>query len=110
MNDDAAVAARLQETREFLGFTTSQVSAACGWDTDRIEQIEDGTGPPNETELGKLARLYRRPAAWFRGHTRFEPGAGLLRKLESRPEEERDIILYFAEWLQGAGPAPRRFP
>lgn len=101
--------ARLLEAREWIGFTREQVAARCGWDVDRVITLEDGTGGrPTSLELAKLVKLYRRPLWWLCGETRFQPSEDLLHKVEGLDPGDREVILDFAEWLQDAGPAPRR--
>ncbi len=99
--------ARLRDAREYLGFTREDVAGALGCAPAVLERIEAG-GTITGGQLRKLSRLYRRPVAWFRGESRFEPGADLLRMTEHLSEHDRDAVLEFAEWLQHAGqPAPR---
>lgn len=103
----ARQASRFREAREYLGVSQEQVSAALKWDVDRIMQIEDGGTKVTGLEVRRLARLYRRPVAWFSGVSDFQPSPDLLRKVEHLCDGDREAILDFAEWLQGAGPAPQ---
>ena len=99
----AIQSSRLREARDYVGFTREDVARACGWDVDRIITLEDGTGGPmTGLELRKLARLYRRPVAWFSGESRYQPSADLLRHVEDLHPGDREAVLDFAEWLAGA--------
>jgi transcriptional regulator with XRE-family HTH domain len=99
-------ASRLREAREFLGFTDAQVTKALGLPPGRLQALESGGGPVTGQELRRLSRLYTRPVPWFSGESSFQPSPALLRKVERMPEHDREAMLDFAEWLQGAGPAP----
>jgi transcriptional regulator with XRE-family HTH domain len=104
----AVSAARLREAREYIGFSRADVAEATGWPIDRIVTLEDGTASTiTGEELRKLSRLYRRPVAWLQGETTFRPSPDLLRRLEHLTPGDREAILDFHEWLQGAGPAPK---
>jgi transcriptional regulator with XRE-family HTH domain len=104
-------AARLREAREYLGFTREQAAEAAGWHVDRIITLEDGTsGKITALELRKLSRLYRRPPGWFTGEWEFHPDPDMVRQLNENPrltEGDREAVLDFAEFLAGAGPAPK---
>jgi len=96
---------RLREAREYLGFHLEDVAQATGWPQARIAALEDGTSTRiTGAELRKLSRLYRRPVTWLQGETTFTPDAGFLQKLEDLTDGDREAVLSFAEWLQGAGP------
>lgn len=98
---------RLREAREYLGFTREDVAGAMGWDAARLAALEDGAGGRlTGEELRKLSRLYRRPVAWLSGEDTFRPGGDLLRQVEPLSEHDREAVLDFAEFLQGAGPPP----
>lgn len=98
---------RLREARVYLGFSQDDVANATGWHVDRIITLEDGTGgPATGLELRKLSRLYRRPVAWLCGETTFQPGPEMLHQVENLTDGDREAILDFAEFLEGAGPAP----
>jgi transcriptional regulator with XRE-family HTH domain len=100
------LAARLLETREFLGFTREQVSTATGYAVLRLTALEHGTARIGDGELVRLASFYRRPAGWFRGETDWQPSPGLMRMTEHLDEGDREVVMDFAEWLAGAGTPP----
>jgi len=99
-------ASRLREAREYLGFTQEDAAAALGWDAETLRDMESGRYPADGPLLPFLARLYRRPLAWFRGESTFQPSEDILRSVEHLHPDDREAVLDFAEWLQSAGPAP----
>jgi transcriptional regulator with XRE-family HTH domain len=105
-------AERLQQARVYLGFNRDDVSAAMGRERRWVDDIEHGRVTVTGEELRKLSRLYRRPVAWLCGETTFQPDPEMLRKLGENPritEGDREAVLDFAEFLQGAGP-PAKVP
>jgi|SRR5215469_14625494 len=110
MDDESAptaVAARLREAREYLGFTVDQVSRALSVSPLIVEAIEDGTAVPRPRSLERLSRLYARPVEWLCGETLWHPDADLLRKVAHLTEHDREAVLDFHEFLHDAGPAPK---
>lgn len=105
---DAVQPGRLREAREYLGFTREQVATVLHCSPLLIEAMENGTAGPGPELAAKLVNLYRRPLWWLCGETRFQPSEDLLHKVEGLHPGDREVILDFAEWLQDAGPAPRR--
>lgn len=106
----AAIGRRLRDAREVLGLTQGDAATALGVQRTSISSIETGKRKVTATELQKLATLYRRTAAWILGD---EPDAdvsasALLRATKTLSEEDRQQVLRFAQFLAGAGPAPRR--
>lgn len=98
---------RLLEAREYLGFTREQAAVALGTEPLALADMENGSAEPTEVMLAKMGQFYRRPLAWFSGESRFEPSPGLLRRTENLHPGDREAILEFAEWLQGAGAPPK---
>jgi transcriptional regulator with XRE-family HTH domain len=96
-------AGSIRDAREYVGLTLNEVSAALGMEPRELERIEDGDAKVTGEQLRKFGRMYRRPAGWFFGETRFEPGPDLLRQVEGLSEHDRSAVLDFAEFLQGAG-------
>ncbi len=90
----------------YLGFSRDDVSGAMGRERRWVDDIEHGRTSVTGEELRKLSRLYRRPVAWLCGETTFQPGPDLLRQVENLTEGDREAVLDFAEFLQGAGPPP----
>jgi transcriptional regulator with XRE-family HTH domain len=108
MADDPlkAVPDRLREAREYLGFTREDTAAALRCSPLLIEALEAGTADSRAEMLERLAAFYRRPVSWLCGVSDFQPSPEMLRKVEGLSAGDREAILDFAEWLQGAGPAP----
>jgi len=101
---------RIREAREYLGFSRDDVNSTLGWPVGRIEDIESGGCMVTGEELRKLSRLYRRPVGWFTGEWEHHPDPDMVRQLNENPrltERDREIVLDFAEFLAGAGPAPK---
>jgi hypothetical protein len=76
-----------------------------------VDDIENGRQAITGEELRKLSRLYRRPIAWLFGESTFQPSPEMLRQLHENPrltDIDREAVLDFAEFLQGAGPMPKR--
>ena len=107
MSERKVSADRLREARVYLGFNRDEVSGAMGRERRWVDDIEHGRQQITGEELRKLSRLYRRPVAWLCGETTFQPDVKLLRQVEHLGEGDREAILDFAEFLQGAGPAPK---
>lgn len=97
----SALAARIREAREYIGFTVADAARYLGWSPVLIDGIEDGTVTPDAGRLAALGKLYRRPVEWFRGEFQFEPTPGLQRMLEGvKHPDDREAALDFAEFLQ----------
>jgi transcriptional regulator with XRE-family HTH domain len=109
MSTEPVKADRLRDARVYLGFSRDDVSGAMGRERRWVDDIENGRQQVTGEELRKLSRLYRRPVGWLCGETTFQPDPEMLRKLHENPrltEGDREAVLDFAEFLQGAGPAP----
>ena len=108
------ILARLRKAREYIGLSVAQASGHLGWMPELLEDIEGGTLRPGPEALARLGKLYMRPAEWFRGEFKFEPGPGITRMLEGvKDPGDREGILDFAEFLackkQTDSPKPRSF-
>lgn len=97
---------KLKHAREFIGFTLSEAADALGWAVTELSRLEGGGSTITGEQLRRLSRLYRRPWQWFTGEFQFEPGPEVLRMVEGLSDFDREAVLDFAEFLQGAGPAP----
>jgi len=107
MTTTKVLGSRLREAREYHGFSRDDVDTAIGWPAGTIASVEDGSCTIDGGKLRKLSRLYRRPVEWLCGETTFTPSPSLLRSVENMTPGDREAILDFAEFLQGAGPAPK---
>lgn len=106
----AVSAGRLREARVYLGFSRDDVSGAMGRERRWVDDIENGRQRITGEELRKLSRLYRRPVGWFTGEWEHHPDPDMVRQLNENPrltEGDREAVLDFAEFLAGAGPAPK---
>lgn len=111
MGERKVSADRLREARVYLGFNRDDVSQAMGRERRWVDDIEQGRTQITGEELRKLSRLYRRPVGWLCGETTFQPDPEMLRRLNENPrltEGDREAVLDFAEFLQGAGPMSKR--
>ena len=64
-NENAALGARLKKAREYVGLKQDQVAEHLAIPRTGVSEIESGKRGVSAIELQKLARLYRRPVAWF---------------------------------------------
>jgi hypothetical protein len=107
---DNLSAARFREAREYLGFSRDDVDTALGWPAGFTAAYEDGAMEPRAATLAKLGKLYRRPVGWFTREWEYHPGPDMVRRLNENPrltDRDREAVLDFAEFLAGAGPAPK---
>ena len=100
MADADALAARIREAREYIGFTVTDAARYLGWSPVLIEGIEDGAVTPDNGRLTALGELYRRPVEWFRSEFRFEVPAWMAGQVENLHPGDREAVLEFAEFLQ----------
>lgn len=108
-NEQAALGARLKESREFLGLLQEDVATALGIPRTSVHAIEAGKRKVTGLELRRLARLYRRPVGWLLGDEEIElnDAEPLFRAAAALSESDRDQVLRFAEFLAAAGkPGP----
>lgn len=57
--------ARLVQARLAAGLTQVEVAKALKWPQSRVSRMETGERRTDVIELAALAKLYRRPLAWF---------------------------------------------
>ena len=101
-DDQAAIAARLKEAREYLGLSQQEVADATGIPRSAVSLIEGGKRSVVAQELTALARLYLRPTAHFTGEEQIEFTADvnmLARQASTLSEKDRSELLRFAEFL-----------
>jgi transcriptional regulator with XRE-family HTH domain len=107
------LAARLREAREYLGLSQEFVADKLGVPRASISAMETAKRKVSSLELKELARLYKRPAAYFLGEDQERLAAdgktahALFRTASRLTEEDRIQLLRFAEFLRGAGRAPQ---
>lgn len=107
-NEVTAVAGRLREAREALGFTQEEVSGALGIPRTSVHAMEAGKRNVSALELRRLARLYRRRVEWLLGEDTEPANAdnALHRATQALSDEDKEQVLRFAEFL--AAGTPRR--
>lgn len=107
LQEAAGLATRLREAREYIGLGRERAAEALGCSLLLVESLENGGAEPGPEMLERLGRIYMRPVAWFRDESGFTPSPELLRQVERLTPHDREAMLDFAEFLQGAGPALR---
>lgn len=112
--EDAALARRLREAREFLGLSQGDVSEVLGIPRASVSQMEAGKRKVSAAELRELARLYRRAPEYFlTGEAEIASDdatmQALFRTTSDLTDTDRKQVLNFARFLRGAGPPPTDF-
>lgn len=106
--------ARLRLAREYLGFSQEEVAETLGVPRASVSAMESGRRKVSSIEIRNLARLYRRPIEFFYDDasneviTEDETVKALFRIARNLTVEDKEQVLRFAEFLQGAGQAPVR--
>lgn len=101
-DDQAAIASRLKEAREYLGLSQQEVTDATGIPRSAVSLIESGKRSVVAQELTALARLYQRPTAYFTGEDQRAYPADvnmLARQASTLSEKDRSELLRFTEFL-----------
>jgi len=96
---------RLAEVRQYLGIGLAQAEAETGIPEAYLTAIETGQRPPDDLELGRLARCYGHPVSYFlRPPDPLDPSAVsvLARLTEGLTEHDRQEALRFAAYLRDA--------
>jgi transcriptional regulator with XRE-family HTH domain len=103
MNDErATTAARLKESREYLGLSQQDVADATGLSRSAVSLIETGQRRVDAVELTALARLYQQSVAYFtdEAETTFPQDVNMLARQASQlSEKDRSELLRFSEFL-----------
>lgn len=113
-DDHIAMGARIREAREFLGLSQEAIAEHLGIPRASVSAIESGRRKVSSMELRELSLLYRRPLEWFystdtvSASNEDETVQALFRATRNLNEEDKQQVLRFAEFLKGAGPAPKR--
>ncbi len=109
-SEEERLGRRLKEAREFLGLSQESVAAAMELPRATISAIEAGKRKVGGTELPKFAELYKRTIGFFFEETPQEEdqiAAALFRATRDLKDSDREQVLRFAEFLKGAGSAPK---
>jgi transcriptional regulator with XRE-family HTH domain len=104
-NEQAALGARLKESREYIGLLQEDVATALGIPRTSVHALEAGKRKVTGLELRRLARLYRRPVGWLLGEEDVDlnDAEPLFRAAAALSESDREQVLRFAEFLAAAG-------
>lgn len=111
MNDhhasDDALGARLQEAREYVGFSTEEVARYLGLSNRAISRMETGSRRPRDAELRSLAELYQTSVEFLVGHGQGRAGWESFPDLGQASADlaasDRNEILRFAQFLRSRG-------
>lgn len=103
--DRKALAERLREAREYLGFSQDQVATFLRVSRSALSLIETGQRKVDALELKTLAGLYKRPVAYFTGEEAEETTFGsdvkhLARKVSELSSDDREELGRFADFLR----------
>lgn len=108
-SDRAALADRLREAREYVGFSQDEVAKKLNIPRSAVSLIESGHRRVEALELRALARLYQRSVGSLTGE---EPApelpedvAHLARAAAKLTETDRRELRRFAEFLSSRSPS-----
>ena len=94
---------RLQETREYLGFSVEEVARHLGLPETEMSLMEGGARPPEDSDLRALSKLYRTSVEFLTGTDRAMPGWESFSDLDEASADfsaaDRSEILRFAQFL-----------
>ena len=98
------LAGRLRDAREYLGFSQEEVANSLGIARTALSNIETSQRRVEAIELKRLAKLYKRPVAYFTGEeaeaeTLSEEVEHLARRASALSEQDRTELSRFAEFL-----------
>lgn len=109
-SEEERLGRRLKEAREFLGLSQESVATAMDLPRATISAIEAGKRKVSGTELKRFAELYKRNIDFFFAESAKEDdqiAVALFRATRDLKETDREQVLRFAEFLKGAGSAPK---
>lgn len=101
-----AMAARLKDSREYLGLSQDDVAITLGISRPAVTNIESGNRKVEAVELDQLAKLYGRSVNYFlSGLNKEEPGkaAFYARTFKDLSAKDLDEVARFAEFLRASG-------
>ena len=100
---DETLGARLGEAREYTGFSEEEVARHLGLSRTEISSIERGLRHVTESEIHRLAALYRTRVEVLTGSEQGEPGWESFPDLDQAaadlPDADRNEVLRFARFL-----------
>ena len=107
-SDRAALADKLREAREYVGFSQDEVAKKLNLPRTAITMIESGQRKVEALELRALAHLYQRSVASLTGEEPVpdlpEDVAHLARTAAKLTDEDRTELRRFAEFLSSRAP------
>lgn len=108
-----AMATRLREAREYLGFSQDEVAVSLGVSRPAITNIEAGSRKVEAIELQKLANLYGRSVSFLltgaeEKKVEAEKVAFAARALKGLSGKDLEEVARFADYLRNAGRAGTR--
>ena len=102
--DRQTLAKRLREAREYFGFSQEEVAQYLGLPRSALSNIENGQRRVDVIELGKLAKLYKRPLSAFtedESENAVDPEVEhLARQAADLSPQDREELSRFAEFLR----------
>jgi transcriptional regulator with XRE-family HTH domain len=103
--DRKALGARLRESREYIGLSQEEVAKILSIPRTALSNIETGRRRVDALELKELAKLYKRPVAYFTGTEAFTEGLPkdvehLARAVSDLSPRDREELTRFAEYLR----------
>ena len=100
---DKTLGARLGEARKYTGFSEEEVACHLGLSRTEISCIEKGLRQATESEIHRLAALYRIRVEVLTGSEQGEPGWESFPDLDQAatdlPDTDRNEVLRFARFL-----------
>ena len=104
---------KLREAREYLGLSQEFVAEALKVPRAAISALEAGKRKVSSLELRDLARLYKRPVAYFLDESSESSddsmdstARALFRATKNLSDDDRQQVVRFAEFLRDTGGPP----
>lgn len=103
---------RLREARKYLDLKQEEVATYLKIPRTALTNIENGQRRVEAIELTRLAKLYRQPVAYFTGEDEASTNlpadvAHLARQVAELPQQDRDELGRFADYLRARARAAR---
>ncbi|MEW8217485.1 MAG: helix-turn-helix transcriptional regulator [Candidatus Thiodiazotropha taylori] len=97
------IGSRLKEAREYLGLSQEEAAVVAKVSRSAISLIESGQRKLDSVELMALAKLYRRPMAYFTNDdfsVELDPEAAVFaRSFSELSDDDKKELAQFAEFL-----------